>query len=88
MVALAAKYMRKASKSRSLKAFVGGVTASATGAVAGAAFILGRRALFDIPTVGIAVAMLVVRFKVKKLPEPVLILAAGAFGLLLERAPM
>jgi chromate transporter len=77
VVVLAAKYMRKASKSPSLKAFVAGVTASATGAIAGAAFILGRRALFDVATVAIALATLVALFRVKKVPEPVLILIAG-----------
>jgi chromate transporter len=85
VVAFAAKYMRKASKNPSLKAFVTGVTASATGAIAGAAFILGRRALFDVPTVGIAIATLVALFKVKKIPEPVLILIAGVLGLLIKR---
>jgi chromate transporter len=86
VVAFAARYMRKASNNLSLKAFVAGVTASATGAIAGAAFILGRRALFDVATVGIAVATLVALFKIKKIPEPVLIVTAGALGLLLRRA--
>jgi chromate transporter len=86
VVAFAAKYMRKASKNPSLKAFVGGVTASATGAIAGAAFILGRRALFDITTVAIAVATLVALFRVKKVPEPLFIVIAGALGLLLKRS--
>jgi chromate transporter len=84
VVALAARYVRKASNNPSLKAFVGGVTASATGAIAGAAFILGRRALVDVATVGIAVATLVALFKVKKVPEPLMIVIAGALGLLLK----
>jgi chromate transporter len=84
VVALAARYVRKASNNPSLKAFVGGVTASATGAIAGAAFILGRRALFDVATVAIAVATLVALFKVKKVPEPLMIVIAGAVGLLLK----
>jgi chromate transporter len=86
VVALAARYVRKASNNPSLKAFVGGVTASATGAIAGAAFILGRRALIDVATVGIAAITLVALFKVKKVPEPVMILIAGALGLLLKRS--
>jgi chromate transporter len=85
VVALAARYVRRASNNASLKAFIGGVTASATGAIAGAAFILGRRALVDVATVSIAVVTLVALFKVKKLPEPLLILAAGGVGLLLKR---
>src|SRR5437879_5115887 len=39
-----APYFRRLSKNKSLRAFVDGVTAAATGAIAGAAFVLGRRA--------------------------------------------
>ncbi|MGH8070117.1 MAG: chromate transporter [Candidatus Entotheonellia bacterium] len=65
-----------------LNAFVAGVTAAATGAIAGACVVLGRRAVFDVPTLLIALATLgiVWRFKV---PEPYLIAAAGIAGLLL-----
>jgi chromate transporter len=84
VVVLAARYVRRASENASLKAFVGGVTASATGAIAGAAFILGRRALIDVATVAIAATTLLALFKVKKLPEPLLIVAAGVVGLLLR----
>ncbi len=85
MVVLAARYVRKASANPSLKAFIGGVTASATGAIAGAAFILARRALVDVATVVIALATLAALFKVKKLPEPILIVVAGVVGLALKR---
>jgi chromate transporter len=62
-----------------VKAFVHGVTAAAAGAIAGACFVLGRRAVFDVPTAALAVAALVLlwRFKV---PEPVLIVGAGLIG--------
>ena len=60
------------------------LSASAAGAIAGAVFILGKRALVDVPTVLIAVATLAVLVKVKKLPEPVVILAAGAAGVFLR----
>jgi len=39
-----------------VKAFVGGVTAAASGAIAGACFVLARRAIFDVPTAIIGVA--------------------------------
>ena len=39
-----------------VKAFVEGVTAAATGAIAGACVVLGRRAIFHIPTLLIAIA--------------------------------
>ena len=62
-----------------VKAFVKGVTAAAAGAIAGACFVLGKRAIFDWPTAALAVAALVLlwRFKV---PEPILIVGAGLIG--------
>jgi chromate transporter len=70
------------SENPQVKAFVKGVTAAAVGAIAGACFVLGRRAVFDVPTALIAAAALGLlwRFKV---PEPILIAAAGAAGLLI-----
>jgi len=46
------------------------------------AFILGRRSLIDLPTVSIAVVTFGL-LSFKKIPEPLLILAAGVAGLLL-----
>lgn len=66
-----------------LKAFVDGVTAAASGAIAGAAFVLGKRAIIDVPTALIAVLALVAMTYVKKAPEPLIIIAAGGVGLVL-----
>jgi chromate transporter len=33
---------------------VSGITAAAAGAIAGAAFVIGRKAIIDFPTIGIA----------------------------------
>jgi len=65
-----------------VKAFVGGVTAAASGAIAGACFVLARRAIIDLPTlvIGLAALGLSLRFKV---PEPVLIAAGAAAGLVI-----
>jgi chromate transporter len=65
-----------------LRAFASGATAAATGAIAGAVVVLGQRALFDVPTVLIALVSLGLlwRFKVT---EPVLVTAAGIVGLAL-----
>jgi chromate transporter len=82
VVVVAARWLQK-SKGERFKAFIGGVTASAVGAIAGAAFILGRRAIVDVPTVLIALLALGVLF-VKKIPEPLVIVAAGAIGLLIR----
>jgi chromate transporter len=83
LVILLAPYYRRFAQNRQVKAFVQGVTAAATGAIAGAAFILGRRALVDLPTMLIALTTLGVLLKIRKIPEPLVILAAGMVGLLL-----
>ena len=83
VIALAPQYRRVAGN-RSVAAFVQGVTAAACGAIAGAAFVLGRRAIVDLPTLAIGLAAFGLLAGVKKLPEPALILAAGAAGLVLK----
>jgi chromate transporter len=81
-----APHFRRFSKNPSLKAFVDGVTAAATGAIAGAAFVLGRRALTDVATVLVALGTLGILLRFKKVQEPLLILVAGGIGLLLKGA--
>ena len=80
VVLLAPRYRRIAGN-RSVQAFVAGVTAAACGAIAGAAVILGRRAIVDLPTAFLAFVTLIVLIRFRRIPEPVLILAAGAAGL-------
>ena len=60
------------------------MTAAAVGAIAGAAVILGKRALVDLPTVLIGLSAFVALLKLRKVPEPVLILMAGGIGLMLH----
>lgn len=81
---LPAPYFRRFSKNPSIKAFVDGVTAAATGAIAGAAFVLGRRALIDLPTVLVALVTVGLLVKFKKLQEPLIIVVAGIAGILLK----
>jgi chromate transporter len=83
VIALAPSMRRWASDER-VRAFVGGVTAAAAGAIGGAAFVLGRRAIIDIPTAIIGIVALSILIKTKKVPEPILILAAAAVGLALR----
>jgi len=85
IVIIGAPYYHRFAQNRQVKAFVQGVTAAAVGAIAGAAFILGRRALVDFPTVLIALVTLLLLRAAKKIPEPLLILAAGIAGLLLSK---
>ena len=65
-----------------LRAFSDGATAAASGAIAGAVVVLGQRAVVDLPTGAIALASLVILWRFK-LPEPLIVVAAGAAGLLL-----
>jgi len=79
-----APFFRRFAKHPGIKAFVDGVTAAATGAIAGAAFVLGRRALIDVPTVVIALVTVGLLVKFKKLQEPLIIVGAGLLGILLK----
>ena len=84
-----APYFKKHGKRPGLVAFVDGVTAAAVGAIAGAVFVLGRRTLLEggwspeIPKLVIFGITLVLLWRFKKLPEPVIVLAAGMTGLIL-----
>ena len=84
VVLLAPSYKRWA-KNPQLNAFVRGVTAAATGAIAGAVIVLARRSIYDMATLMIAIVTfgVLIRWKV---PEPILIACAAAAGLLLHRA--
>src|SRR5262245_46578119 len=84
MVIVPAPYYRRFAQNRQIKAFVTGVTSAATGAIAGAAIVLGRRAVFDIPTAVIFAGTLLVLIVVKKVPEPLVILGTGVVGVLLK----
>jgi chromate transporter len=79
-----APHFRRLSRNAAIKAFVDGVTAAATGAIAGAVFVLGRRALVDVTTAAIAVVTLVVLVRFKRVPEPAVIAAAGVLGVALS----
>jgi chromate transporter len=83
-VIIPAPFFRRFGDNPRVKAFVDGVTAAATGAIAGAAFVLGRRALTDLGAVLIALVTWFLFSRVKKLPEPIVIVAAGLVGLLLH----
>jgi chromate transporter len=84
LVIIPAPYYRRFAQNRQIKAFVTGVTAAATGAIAGAAIVLGRRALLDLPTVAIFAATLLVLTRVRRIPEPLVILAAGLVGVVIK----
>ncbi|MGE5101234.1 MAG: chromate efflux transporter [Deltaproteobacteria bacterium] len=84
VVVFVARWFHRLAANRPLRAAIDGVTAAATGAIAGAVVVLGRRALTDVPTWTIfAVSAGLVLFA-KKVAEPILILAAGVAGVVLQ----
>jgi len=85
LVIAGAPFYRRVAADLRVKAFVQGVTAAAVGAITGAAFVLGRRAITDVPTSLIAIGTLALMFMTKKIPEPLLIAAAGIIGFLVHR---
>ena len=86
MVVLVAGWFQRVAQNGALRAAVDGITAAATGAIAGAAIVLGRRAIVDAPTLLMFLAALGVVVWVRKVPEPVLLLAAGVVGIALHRS--
>ena len=84
VVVIFAPHYRRFAANQQLRAFVQGVTAAATGAIAGAVIVLARRSLTDIPTLLIAVASLALLLR-WKIPEPLLIVAAGVTGFLIAK---
>jgi chromate transporter len=69
LVVIPAPYFRRHRSQPTVKAFVDGVSAAATGAIAGAAYVLGTRALTDLVTVAVAVTTFAVlsRWKMSEL---------------------
>lgn len=85
LVIILAPYYHRMTQHPSIKAFVTGVTASATGAIGGAAFILGQHSLTSLNSILIFLGTLLLIFTTSKIPEPLIILAAGIIGILLQQ---
>ena len=83
-VIIPAPYYDRWAQKKGIADFVDGVTAAAVGAIAGATIVLGRRALVDWKTVAICLVTFALVMWTKKIPEPVLIVAAAVAGLLLR----
>jgi chromate transporter len=83
MVIAAAPSFRRYHTYPAIKDYVSGVTAAATGAIAGAAVLLAQRTLVDVWTMVIALATALALWR-SRVPEVWLILGAGALGLWLR----
>ena len=83
-VIIPAPYYERFAAKKGISDFVAGVTSAAVGAIAGSVVVLGRRTLVDWKSAAICVLAFVVVTWVRKVPEPLLILAAAIAGLLLR----
>jgi chromate transporter len=83
VVVLVAPYYKRFAKNPQLHAFVRGVTAAATGAIAGAVVVLARRAVYDWVTTAIALVTAALLFR-WKISEPLVIVAAAVVGLMVH----
>lgn len=79
-----AKSFRKWQSNQVIRSAVEGITAAATGAIAGSAVVLAKRALIDVPSAALALATLLTLIYIKKAPEPLLVLAAAILGIILK----
>jgi chromate transporter len=76
-----APYFHRYGKRPWLASTVAGITAGATGAIAGAAIVLARQSLVDVTTVLIAAAAFGLTWLKWKAPEPFIVAAAALIGL-------
>ncbi|HZR69423.1 MAG TPA: chromate transporter [Burkholderiales bacterium] len=77
-----APYFHKHGKKPAIVAFVDGCTAAAIGTIAGAVVVLGKRSVIDAPTLVIALVTVLLVWKAKKIPEPVIVAVAAIAGLI------
>src|SRR5215203_2593067 len=81
---LPAPYFKKHGKRPAIVAFVDGVTAAAIGAITGAVIVIGQRSITDWVTAGLAIGTAALLWRFKKLPEPLIVIAAALVGLLVH----
>lgn len=78
-VLILAPFFQKIMNNIHIQIFVEGVTAAAVGAIAASAYILGLKAIVDVPTAFIALVSFLLIFRTK-IPMALVILLAGLFG--------
>jgi chromate transporter len=77
-----APYFHKHGKKPAVVAFVDGCTAAAIGTITGAVVVLGKRSITDGPTIVICAVTLLLLWRAKKIPEPLIVAAAALAGLI------
>lgn len=87
-VVLATPLLLRYRESALLRGFIRGVSTAVAGVLAGTTWLIARMAIVDVAGVLIAVAALVVVTAWKRVPDPLVIAAAGAIGLLVQSGPL
>ena len=82
VVLAVAPHFRRVVGNPRVAAAVQGVTAAAAGTIGGAAWVLGRHAIRDGFSAAVALCTLGVLTKTRRIPEPILMIVAGAAGIL------
>ncbi|HET9839453.1 MAG TPA: chromate efflux transporter [Candidatus Angelobacter sp.] len=82
-VVILGPFYKRFSRNAQIRAFVQGVTAAATGAIAGAVVVLGRHSIHDYWTAGIALVTFLILMK-WKVPEPLIIAISGLIGIVIH----
>jgi chromate transporter len=83
VVIVVAPHFERVRRNKGARRFIDGVTAGATGAIAGAAALLSARVLTDVRAVAIAVAVVIAIATRLRVPEPLAIAGAGVLGVML-----
>lgn len=81
LTVIPAPYFKKHGKQPGIAAFVDGVTAAAIGAITGAVIVLAQRSITDLVTLAVALVTAAILWRFRKVPEPVVVLAAALVGL-------
>lgn len=79
-----APYFKKIAKNKQVKAFVDGITAAVTGALAGAVLVIAARSITDISTALITIVKILSLLYNKKIQEPYLIFMAAIAGIIIK----
>jgi chromate transporter len=85
MVLLFAPWIMRHRKHPAVQGFTKGATAAAAGAIVGAAAVIATQVLIDVPTMVLFIAALAILWR-WKVPEPALVAASAAVGLMLFAA--
>src|SRR5436305_10860784 len=81
LTVLATPLLLRYGRNRRLRGFIRGITVTVVGVLVGTTFLVGKTAITDWTTAGIAVLSLAVLTLWKRAPEPLLVALGGALGI-------